>query len=96
MTAPEQDRPTWVKVTLDLPVEQVRDWDRIDIGGQTEKVESVTVLHNGRRLHFLRGGRLTLSTGRLLRVVRTVRQGDPIPDSVPVPPETSASEGHRP
>ncbi|MCU4745604.1 hypothetical protein [Streptomyces sp. G-5] len=93
---PTSGEQLWVTVTLDLPVEQVRDWDRIDIGGRTEKVESVTALHNGRRLHFLRGGRLTLSTGRVLRVVRTVRRGEPIPDSIPAPPETSTSEGHRP
>ncbi|WP_432746839.1 hypothetical protein H7827_20315 [Streptomyces sp. JH002] len=72
MTAAGGNDRTRVTVTLDLPVEQVRDWDRIDIGGRTEKVESVTALHNGRRLHFLRGGRLTLSTGRVLTITRTV------------------------
>ncbi|MFI9461694.1 hypothetical protein [Streptomyces xiamenensis] len=72
MTAAGDHGRTRVTETLDLPVEQVRDWDRIDIGGRTEKVESVTVLHNGRRLHFLRGGRLTLSTGRVLTITRTV------------------------
>ncbi|MGW8850141.1 hypothetical protein ACWGNE_20460 [Streptomyces xiamenensis] len=72
MTAAGGNGLTRMTVTLDLPVEQVRDWDRIDIGGRTEKVESVTALHNGRRLHFLRGGRLTLSTGRVLTITRTV------------------------
>ncbi|WP_369267011.1 hypothetical protein [Streptomyces harbinensis] len=73
MSAHDTDEPPqWVSVTLDVPVQRVREWDRIEVGGRMEKVESVTVLHNGRRLNFVRGGRLTLSTGRVLTVRRIV------------------------
>ncbi|MEV8114016.1 hypothetical protein ACWGNE_11200 [Streptomyces xiamenensis] len=77
------DEPRLVKVTLDVPLSLVREWDFIEIGGRMERVESVTVLHNGRRIHFLRGGRLTLSAGRLMRVTRTIRENGMAQSDVP-------------
>ncbi|MFB4194118.1 hypothetical protein [Streptomyces carpaticus] len=86
------DEPQWVQVTLDVALHQVRAWDFIEVGGRTERVESVTVLHNGRRIHFVHGGKLTLSTGRIVRVTRTVRENATAPEDVPFP-QPSDAEG---
>ncbi|UWM48211.1 hypothetical protein N0X72_03835 [Streptomyces carpaticus] len=79
----EQPRQRVEKVTLDVTVSRVQEWDWIDIGGRPERVGSVTVLHNGRRFRFVQGGTLTLGTRRIVRVTRMVRRD--APDSTPTP-----------
>lgn len=88
------DEPQLMHVTLDVALNLVREWDVIEIGGRTERVQSVTVLHNGRRIHFIHGGSLTLSTGRPVRVTRTVRASE-VPQQEAPSPQPSYSEGPR-
>jgi hypothetical protein len=73
-------------ITLDVGVGGVRPWDRIEIAGRPGRVQSVTVLFGGRRIHFLHGGSVTLANGRLVRVMRTVRRGEISPTSAELPP----------
>ncbi|MGW7295366.1 hypothetical protein ACWGIB_23610 [Streptomyces xiamenensis] len=61
-----------MNVELRLTVEAVQAHDVISVAGQTEKVMSVTVLHNGRRLHTVSGNHLTLCAGREMTVLRRV------------------------
>ncbi|MGW7294629.1 hypothetical protein ACWGIB_19845 [Streptomyces xiamenensis] len=79
-------------MTLEVALSLVKEWDFIEIGGRMERVESVTVLHNGRRIRFMRGGSLTLSTGRLVRVIRTVRESEMPQDRLPFPQSPHAED----
>ncbi|WP_432746754.1 hypothetical protein H7827_19680 [Streptomyces sp. JH002] len=88
------DEPRLVRVTLDVALSLVKEWDFIEIGGRIERVLSVTALHNGRRIHFTHGGSLTLSTGRRLWVTRTVRESEIAQENAPFH-RTHHSEGPR-
>ncbi|WP_432051988.1 hypothetical protein [Streptomyces xiamenensis] len=70
------DQAPLEEIALDVGVSGVRPWDRVEIGGQVERVQSVTELFGGRRIHFVHGGSVTLANGRLLQVTRTVRRGE--------------------
>ncbi|WP_432742443.1 hypothetical protein H7827_03005 [Streptomyces sp. JH002] len=86
------DQAPLEEITLDVGVSGVRPWDRIEIGGQAERVQSVTELFGGRRIHFIHGGSVTLANGRLLRVTRTVRRGE-ISQAVAELPPPDTPEG---
>ncbi|QKV67513.1 hypothetical protein HUT13_01070 [Streptomyces harbinensis] len=77
---------TLEKIALDVGVGGVEPWDWIEVGGRPERVQSVTALFGGRRIHFIHGGSVTLPNGRMVRVTRTVRRGEISRTVADIPP----------